>query len=312
MKREQQILLILIGAPASSKTTFRVNFLKLNKNYVAVSRDDFRYMLRNEGWLERSMENIITDAVQKLIHDALRDGKSVIVDSTNVNERYLNDYNQFQKAFPDIRLEYKLFDVPLEELVRRDAARERSVGRAVITKMVNDFEELKKSKSFKLAMEVQNKGTVTQNVQLPKCIIVDLDGTVALFDDSGPHCRSPYDASRCDEVDYLSEPVAMALRGFVLQGVKCIFVSGREDKYQPQTERFLGKHFSDIKYLLYMRSSENEKGLDDRIIKERIFREYILPSYNTVACIDDRPKIINFWISMGLFVFNVNNGRGVF
>ena len=178
--------------------------------------------------------------------------------------------------------------------------------------MFANFEELKKSKSFKHALEMQNKRAVIQDTALPKCIIVDLDGTVALFDESGPHYRSPFDASRCDEVDYLSEPVAMALRGFVMQGVKCIFVSGREDMYQPQTERFLQKHFSDIDYLLYMRSSEKEKGLDDRIIKERIFYEFILSNYYTVACIDDRDKMVKFWISIGLYVFDVNNGQGIF
>jgi predicted kinase len=312
MQLPQRKLLILIGCPSSGKTTFRISFLKQNKDYVAVSRDDFRYMLRNEGWLERSMENIITDQVHKLIHDLLRDGKSVIVDATNVNEKYLNDYNQFLKAFPHIHLEYKVFDVPFEELLRRDAARERSVGRAVIEKMVTTFEELKRSKSFKIAMDLQNKGSVVQNERLQKCIIVDLDGTVALFDESGPHYRSPYDASRCDEVDYLSEPVAMAIRGFVLQGVECIFVSGREDKFEAQTSRFLAKHFSDINYSLFMRSSEREKGVDDRIIKERIFREHILPYYYTVACIDDRLKVLRMWHSLGLFTFNVNGALAEF
>lgn len=44
-----------------------------------------------------------------------------------------------------------------------------------------------------------------QNLDLPKAIICDLDGTLALM-----NRRNPFDASRCDE-DSLKNPVANVL-----------------------------------------------------------------------------------------------------
>ncbi len=53
---------------------------------------------------------------------------------------------------------------------------------------------------------------------LPEAILCDLDGTLALMGD-----RSPYDASRCDELDKPNWPVIECVKAMYARGVKVIF-----------------------------------------------------------------------------------------
>nr|WP_258932547.1 hypothetical protein [Flavobacterium oreochromis] len=76
---------------------------------------------------------------------------------------------------------------------------------------------------------------IAQNEALPKAIICDLDGTLALMNG-----RNPFDASKCDE-DLLNVPVANVLKNYHQLGYKILLVSGREDKFQAPTLRFFGK-----------------------------------------------------------------------
>ena len=75
-----------------------------------------------------------------------------------------------------------------------------------------------------------------QNLDLPKAIICDLDGTLALMNG-----RNPFDASRCD-ADLLNEPVANLLKNYHQLRYKILLVSGREDRFLAPTLRFLEMH----------------------------------------------------------------------
>lgn len=307
-KKPPQTLLVLCGPPSSGKSTFRIEFLKDNPNYIAVSRDDLRYMMRNEGWLPGVLEGIITDVVDGLILEALKAGKSVIADATHCNLKSIRHYDKFQKQFPGLRIRYKVFDVPFDELVERDSKRERKVGLDVLNKMYAGFQELMQNEAFKRQLVEQNREPVIQDKTLPMAVICDLDGTLALFEGK----RSPFDASRCDETDDLNIPVAMAVTGFAMQGVKILFVSGREDKDEAPTRRFLETYMSHVDWDLHMRSSEREAGVNDCIVKERIVREKILPFYHTIAIFDDRLRVLNLFYSLlpNVMVFNCNNNKG--
>ncbi|MCH5687059.1 HAD hydrolase family protein [Niabella sp. W65] len=75
-----------------------------------------------------------------------------------------------------------------------------------------------------------------QEAHLPKAVICDLDGTLALMDD-----RDPFDASGCEN-DRLNQAVANTLNFYHQNGYQILLVSGREDKYREPTLRFLEKH----------------------------------------------------------------------
>ena len=157
MRLEKNLEVIInIGVPASGKSTFTKNYLAKHPDYVKVSRDDFRYMLQNKGWCEPKVENMITSMHNDTILTALSSGLNVIVDNTNLKISTINEIINLVHEYADVN--YRVFDVPYETLLERDAARERSVGKDVIDKMWKqwlilkdsfDFQPVKKAKYMK-------------------------------------------------------------------------------------------------------------------------------------------------------------------
>jgi hypothetical protein len=141
----------------------------------------------------------------------------------------------------------------------------------------------------------------------PKCIICDLDGTLA--DCSG---RNPYDASRCDEIDLVNPAVNLILNLIndsnrdVLDVIDIILMSGRDSKFRLPTERWLSKHY--IPYnALHMRKEGDRRK--DSIIKRELYDEHIKDKYEVVFVLDDRDQVISLWRrDLGLHAFQVNYG----
>jgi hypothetical protein len=131
--------------------------------------------------------------------------------------------------------------------------------------------------------------------------MVDLDGTLAIIGD-----RNVYDASRCDEIDILNEPVAETVLKFHAAGYNIVFLSGRKNTYEEPTRRFIEKHLS-IPYELYMRdASDNRK---DSITKLELFNNHIRGRYNPFFVLDDRESVCKVWRSIGLTCFQVAEGK---
>ena len=85
---------------------------------------------------------------------------------------------------------------------------------------------------------------------LPQGVIFDLDGTLALLGE-----RSPYNASRAED-DELSQAVFFAYEA-IRRGkpeTAIILLSGREDRWRPQTERWLTRHGIRDTVVLFRRS----------------------------------------------------------
>lgn len=84
---------------------------------------------------------------------------------------------------------------------------------------MKELEDLKKTFDFSLHPLQDNRIlTLKQNPDLPRAIICDLDGTLALM-----HNRDPFDASTCDNDD-LNEPVANTLKVFAKEGYQILLV----------------------------------------------------------------------------------------
>lgn len=125
-----------------------------------------------------------------------------------------------------------------------------------------------------------------QNASLPKSIICDLDGTLALI------CgRSPYDATHCYN-DLINRPVANVLVNYRKLGFTIILLSGREEKFRPPTLRFLETHDITFDKLLMRRTGDNRK---DNIIKREIFDQEIKDRYFIEFILDDRNQVVDMW-----------------
>ena len=298
-------VIILIGLPASGKSTFREKFLIENPRYVAVSRDDFRFMLRNKGW-EPSIETMVTQLVNQSIVNALHNNRSVVIDATHCTEKSINSYSFIKDMFP-VKIRYQFIEVDLEVAVERDSQRERSVGREVIEKMYNDLQVFKESVRFKQitapSQDAPMFEVVVQDTTLPKAVIFDIDGTLAKMK-TGKGTRSPFQWSRVGEDD-----VVLAVRDVLnmhyTHGDCIILLSGRDSVCRGETEAWCKANGIRFDALFMRPQGSMEK---DSIVKNRLFTEYVLPYYYTKVIFDDRNQVVQTWREMGLTCFQVAPG----
>ena len=306
-------VIICVGIIASGKSTWaKAEVSKAPTKTVRVNKDDLRNMMNNYTFSDEN-EKIILSIRNYIISQSLKKGMDVIVDDTNINRRNFEDICKIVKQLNiDCMVMEKSFYVDLQEAIDRNSKR---VGTAkipedVIKKMWKQSGQ-KQHQFYKPRVEVFTTTSncfrdrefvpLEQNINLQKAIISDLDGTLAIVG-----ARSPYDASHCDELDSVNQPVLDTINLFYNSNHKIIFCSGREQKDEPQTRRFIEKYFKG-NYDLFMRQTGDKRP--DDIVKEEIFNNNIKDKYFILFLLDDRNKVVDKYRSMGLTVFQVAPGN---
>jgi predicted kinase len=284
-------VIVLKGLPASGKSTYAKDLVDRHAGrYKRVNKDDLRAMLDNSYW-SKGNEKFVLKVRDWLIVEALNDGKNVLVDDTNLHPKHetkirelVKEYNQQNNS--DVTVEVKFFEIELEEAIARDLKRFNSVGEKVIREMYYQFIAAKQTTSRK------------QNPNLPKAVIVDIDGTVA-----DNVTRSPFDFTRVLEDKPIERTIEL-VRLLAQANYQIIFVSGREDSCMEDTEEWLNLYQIPYTELLMRRRGDLRK---DSIIKHEIFTNYIESKYHVSFVIDDRKQVKRMWVDeLGLFVFDVN------
>lgn len=298
-------LLILVGAPGSGKSTFARYFLRTEDNWIRVNRDDFRLMQFGDSLMIPFYEERISKMVEASVLTLLKSDTNVIIDATNTSLRTIQDMIHTYTEYADIS--FKVFDLPVDELVKRCDKRYEETGKFISKSVVErNVANLKHTlEKFDFApiprkVQVATTSYATQDKNLPKAVICDLDGTLSLLNG-----RDPYNAATCDN-DLLNEPVAAALKMAKQQGYQVILLSGREDKFREPTVRFLDKY--QIGYdLLLMRTSNDFRK--DNIIKRELFEGEIQGKYFVEFLLDDRNQVVDMWRKdLHLPCFQVNYG----
>lgn len=303
MKKKNPQLLLLIGAPGSGKSTYAKYHLRTEENWIRLSRDDFRTMQFTYSNLSTHEERLITEMVDVSIEAALRKRTNVVLDATNCKAEYLNEYISKFNHLADIS--FKVFEVDAKRIAERCERRNQETGKfipaRVQTKYIKELEVLKATFDFSKRPLTDKRDEVRmQDENLPKALICDLDGTLALMNN-----RDPFDATHCDE-DELNTPVANTLRVFAKEGYQILLVSGREDRFREPTFRFLEKH-SIPYHSLWMRESGDYRK--DSVIKREIFEAQIETKYFVEFVLDDRNQVVDLWRKdLKLPCFQVNYG----
>lgn len=293
----KQTILFLSGLPASGKSSFAINYCNENPNFKRINKDSIREELGNPGW-SRDFEKQVLDTQRYRGLQYLEEGFSIIVDDTNFSEIHRNFWKSIAEKH-SYQFQEKFFDTPLTECIERDKHREKPVGEAIIRKMYNQY--IKPSD-----LKTDNRFILNQNKLLPKCIIVDIDGTLALingrnpFDDSKVHTDLP----NLQVIDLVGVKKSEYLLSN--KGGQIIIVSGRMDKCKDQTIKWLQDNHIPFDQI-HMRKTNDFRS--DSIVKEEIYNEFIKDKYFVDFVLDDRDSVVQTWRSLGLLCLQVYYGN---
>jgi predicted kinase len=301
-------IIVTVGISGSGKSTFAHNeWLKKPLETVVINRDSIRNLLFSftdetiSEYYKRAdltkLEKIVTKYEDTLINEALCEDKTVIVDATHLKKEFLERFKYW-----NVSIEYKYFDISIEDAIERDSKRNRSVGAGIIKRQYNQYIELQRQGipllDFKpLVFKNDNK--------LPDCWVFDIDNTIAHKGN-----RNPFDWKNVGE-DTLDEAVSKLFflinRDEYYVPDKIIFCSGRDEICRKDTEEWLKYHLGKYNnYTLLMRKAGDSRP--DWIVKQELWEEIATENY-IVALIDDRNQVCMRARALGLKVFQVEYGN---
>ena len=298
--RNQKVY-FLMGLPASGKSSWAKEKIEEDRHNgiitKRVNKDDLRAMMDNSIH-SKEREKFVNDIQYTIVTDALLSGYDVIIDNTHLNPVHFDKVQELVQEISnnikkDIDLEKKFFDTPVQECIRRDSNRPEYVGKAVIMDMYNKY----------LAKE--NTPSVKYNPSLLNCVIVDVDGTLAIRGE-----RNPYEYWKATR-DKLNVPVANLLCDIQMQSkdLVTVIMTGREnlcdeDGYtiSDLTQRWLIDnhiHYDEI----HVRKNGDHRP--DFEVKKELYEKLVKDQYNVLYVIDDRKQVIDMWREQGLTVLDV-------
>ncbi len=295
------------GLPASGKTQLARNNIALNEGGRLAGRDHFRPLVgvSFDKLGTPAQESEVTRLQNLVIVEGLRAGEDVHVDDQNLRTEYVRRLQGIAKR-EGAKVEiHDLTHVPVEECLRRDAARGGPDLREVIVRNYKKFIQGKETPLPVPEREVMPNWLPPEpyvpNPAIKPTVIVDLDGTLA--DHEG--IRGHHEYARVGE-DQVVEPVRNLV--WWLQGhAQVIFISGRPDSCRAKTLFWLAKTLYIYTPVLYMRKAGDRRA--DFVVKREIFEEKLRRDSNIQFAIDDRNQVVDMWRQLGITTFQVAEGN---
>ena len=291
---KNQKMIVCRGLPSSGKSSWAKEFLKRNKNYVEINRDNIRLGLGQD--FSKPYEKLVKDIRDYSIRIALLGGFSIISSDCNLDPSHLEKFLGIRNDIdPSIEMEVKIFDTSLEECLARNERRAEKIPAKAIVDMWKKY--------VKPYMPVQGHPTYyPHSNDLPYAYQFDIDGTLALKGD-----RHIFDYSKV-HLDLPHLPVVSIAKRLYKDGYKLIFMSGREDSCRSQTEEWLRENLGIRGILtLFMRKTGDHRK--DSYIKKELWEEHIKDKFNILGIFEDRSSVVKMWRSLGLFVCQVAEGE---
>ena len=310
-------LIITRGLPASGKTSWAKDYCAGDPGgRVRVNRDDLRLALNaaTHGFSSQT-EGAVTIAQEAAVRALLRAGRTVVVDDQNLMLRYAKNWSKI--AFQE-ESEFVVIDdflrVDYQTCIARDLLRDS------LTRVGEDYIRKQYFRYVRQGLPVvpdyeppaaTNGEWVYPDHSLPKAILVDLDGTMALM-----HGRGPHDLDRV-LTDLPNRPVVdlVSLIEDVtdLQGDDSswaiIFMSGRDEICREDSLAWLNREGFGGRQL-FMRPSlpDGVPQPKDSIVKLALFNEHIRGKYDVQFVLDDRDQVVAMWRQLGLTCLQVADG----
>ena len=280
------MITLLRWLPASGKSTWAKE--NADENTVILSKDDLRIELHWGKYSKKNEKEVIRVQEERTI-EAILQKKDVIIDDTNLNPIHF-------KRFLDIALKYdveitnKNFLASVDECIKRDKQREKSVWENVIRSM---------SKRWHWDPELNEfESIATFSEDKEEAVIFDIDWTLASMSN-----RSPYDMSRVEEDWYHVDMFRLA--DILKDKYKIILLSGRNESARSGTIKWLW-FYQDIFSELHMRTDGDNRK--DSIVKYEMLKD-LNETYNIRYIFDDRDQVVSMHRQAGFRCLQVAKGN---
>lgn len=130
-------LILTVGIPGSGKTTYAKRYIQSHENTIHLSSDSIRKELYGDESIQGNPGEVF-ELMQCRTLDALKNGVNVVYDATNITRK---DRSYIILLCPKfVQIEAHIVWAPIKTCIERDAARERTVGKEVIDKMLKRFQ----------------------------------------------------------------------------------------------------------------------------------------------------------------------------
>lgn len=287
-------VIFTIGCSASGKTTWA----EQQPNHQIICRDDIRKQLMPDfSWAkwDWKKEPEVTKIQREQIDHAISSRANVIIADTNLHPGIVGELTRPFDAAGYV-VEYKRFDVDFETLLKRDLHRgPMSVGAKVIAQQ---WDKMK----LNWPTEIEYRLRKLLKTSGDPCFICDIDGTIANHEG----VRGHYDLTLVSK-DNVVLPVKTLVMGAMKQGLRCVFLSGREGTEQCEldTKEWLRKWIGAGDWTLLMRKAGDSRK--DNIVKLELLEVLLQTGMRPQFAIDDRGRVCRAWRSVGLFTLQVGN-----
>ncbi|MDI9866222.1 AAA family ATPase [Flectobacillus sp. DC10W] len=274
-----QKVLILQGIPASGKSTFAKSLVADSRGlWKRLNKDDMRAML-DDSVHSKENESFIEQLRDMMLFEALKAGKNVVIDDTNLwgrpIERVKKVVEQFQKTHrTKIEIEIKPFEVDLGTCIERDSQRESSVGATVVSKLYRQH----------IIHKEQLYNYAEKDESLPPALICELDNVIAI-----PTQRSLQDTFLCEN-DLGHQPIKELLDIYRAKGYKIILLTQRPETYRRQTQNWL--YYNRVEFDELLMFPVGIKGIRH---KKEIYEQEIASKYQVKLTLETQQEAVDLW-----------------
>jgi predicted kinase len=174
-------LIILVGLPASGKSTFAKEKLA-NEETIILSSDKLRKELLGDENCQTNNE-LVFSTLYARAKEHLLNGKNVVIDATNIN---IKDRRRTLSHFQGMNIKRiaMVFATPINVCYERDSKRDRVVGIEIIDKFLHRFELPMKYEGF-------------DNIEIIRCNnfydCAELTALTIGYDQKNPHHKHTLD-----------------------------------------------------------------------------------------------------------------------
>lgn len=294
---------VLRGLPASGKTTWTLQRIHRapTGRIARINNDDLIasiYPTNQPGIRIPGITDFLTQTRLDLLHRLLNlDIDEIIIDNTNLHTgTVLGLEHATVEHGATFIVDDRFLRTPIDVCIARDQTRTHPVGEQVIRKMARQATRLTPWQH-----SAQPFPPITQNPELPGCVIFDIDGTLA---HKHPD-RDIYDGTLA-HLDTPDEHVTRYARHLIAGGeVDVVIVTGRDARHRDITEQWVATHITPGLPLFTRAAGDNRR---DSIIKREILERDILPNWYVHHAIDDRKQVTHMWRQSGIPCWHVAEG----